>query len=391
MSLIHVFPPEVLGEIFKCTMSRPSSPLAVTHVSRRWREVALTNSDLWRRVEVSPKDIRHPDLLYERLKRSKGRTICLALDFDAFHAPFDRDALQTVMWIVRRHLGRCYELSVTTPWEAWMDIVVVLLTEVAYKNLIALDLRLLEPAKGSSYFREPYPFYLPDEHKLQRVSLDGMMVKCRSLKYLTEIRMMNEGAPRLGFWLTHLTEKLSLEDFLVPETFPSVPGGPIDPVFSPITHLVLNRLRATPLTGFANGERSCVPFFTGLQTPYLLTLEILDWDVRGRAWSDFLASLPAAQDKYLHVTRLRLREMHFYGLGYHQVALFLGSFPVLATLQIEECFPGTWEIAMDVLEVDGKLCPAVTEIRLHNALVLYRDDPLPFRNATMLGSSGWAA
>ncbi|KAJ7744075.1 hypothetical protein DFH07DRAFT_1063472 [Mycena maculata] len=175
-------------------MSRPSSPLAVTHVSRRWREVALTNSGLWRRVEVSPKDIRHPDLLYERLKRSKGRTICLALDFDAFHAPFDRDALQTVMWIVRRHLGRCYELSVTTPWEAWMDIVAVLLTEVAYKNLIALDLRLLEPAKGSSYFREPYPFYLPDEHKLQRVSLDGMKVKCRSLKYLTEIRMMNEGS-----------------------------------------------------------------------------------------------------------------------------------------------------------------------------------------------------
>ncbi|KAJ7747414.1 hypothetical protein DFH07DRAFT_1037138 [Mycena maculata] len=375
-------------------MSRPSSPLAVTHVSRRWREVALTNSGLWRRVTVSPRDIRHRDFLSERLKRSKGRTICLALDFGALYAPFDCDGLWTLLQIVGKHLGRCYDLSIRTQWDAWV-VIIVLFNERAYKNLVTLDLRMVAPPEGSPLYGAlalpAFPFHLPDEHKLQRISLDGMMVKCRSLKYLTEIRMMNEGAPRLGFWLTHLTEKLSLEDFLVPKTFPPVPGGPIDPVFSPITHLVLSRLRATPLTEFANREHNCVPFFTGLQTPYLLTLEILDWDVRGRAWSDFLASLPAAQDKYLRVTRLRLRGMHFVGMEYAYVALFLGSFPALVNLQIEECFPGTWETAMDVLEVDEKLCPGVTKIRLLDTLVLYRDDPLPFRNATMLGSLGWAA
>ncbi|KAJ7104817.1 hypothetical protein C8R44DRAFT_746087 [Mycena epipterygia] len=388
MSFIHTFPSEVLNEIFKWTMPSTLLPITVTHVCRRWREAALGNSDLWRNIVVATRDTRHMPLVSEFLERSKQRTIRLAFEFSELPAVLDRDARWSLLKIVRKHLRRCYSLSITTEWDAWVAMIVIF-HEETYENLVALELRMVVPSVIPSLYAHltlpPFPLPLPAHHPLKYISLNGMSVEDNRLPHLRGIRIIKE-APRLQFWLAHSAERLCLEDFRIPTTFP--PALPTNTTHcSPIIHLVLARLSATRLAPHGNREHSCVPFFRGLDTPHLRVLEIIDWDVRGRAWGDFIAALPSTMDKYPVLTGLRICGMHFVGLSYREMHFFLASFPALERLRLQDCFAGTWETALEVLEVDETLCPGLTQIGLDAGLVLIRDDPLPLRNATILEHS----
>ncbi|KAJ7239590.1 hypothetical protein B0H12DRAFT_1001579, partial [Mycena haematopus] len=57
LSPLRRMPPEILGEIFSRTIpALPDrtrySPWFLTHISRRWREIAISTSSLWSRVVV---------------------------------------------------------------------------------------------------------------------------------------------------------------------------------------------------------------------------------------------------------------------------------------------------------------------------------------------------
>lgn len=108
-----------------------------------------------------------------------------------------------------------------------------------------------------------------------------MSVEHKPLPHLRGIRIIKE-APHLQFWLAHSAERLCLENFRIPKSFPSTPPTNT-PRCSPIIHLVLARLTATRITPDGDREHSCVPFFQGLTTPHLRVLEIIHWDLHGRA------------------------------------------------------------------------------------------------------------
>jgi hypothetical protein len=75
---------------------------------------------------------------------------------------------------------------------------------------------------------------------------------------------------------------------------------------------------------------------------------------------------------------LRITGMHFEDMDYADVAFFLGSFPRIRHLRIQDCWPGTWEAALEVLQMDETLCAGAKSIRLGDDLVILRNDPLPF-------------
>ncbi|KAJ7135212.1 hypothetical protein C8R43DRAFT_1021384, partial [Mycena crocata] len=204
-----------------------------------------------------------------------------------------------------------------------------------------------------------------------------MMVASTPLPNLGVIRIVND-APRLGMWLTHTTKQLVLEDFCVPADYPLANAGS-----SSVTHLVLTRLTATLVGRNGELELSCVRFFNGLDTPHLRVLEITDWNVRSRAWADFIATVLANPHRYANVERLQVQGMHFIGMAYHDVRSFLVSFPALKFLSLARCWPGTWEMVTEVLDMDNNLCMGVTEIHLSRDVVLDRDNALPFRNETV--------
>lgn len=153
---------------------------------------------------------------------------------------------------------------------------------------------------------------------------------------------------------------------------------------STITHLILSGLRATPrAVPDADGipEHSCMPFFDSLYTAQVRCLQIDRWDLLGRVWTDFVLWLPEDL-RFPYVVDLRITGMHFADMEDHlEVAFFLGSFPRLRHLRLEDCWAGTWERALDALQMDETLCQGLQKIRLSDTLVVLRNDPLPFATA----------
>ncbi|KAG1816184.1 hypothetical protein EV424DRAFT_1540831 [Suillus variegatus] len=90
-SALWRFPPEILAEIFLYYMLENEdwtpapnlAPMVLTAVCRRWREVAVDTSSLWRklRLEVGHGNWQHRAFCYDTfLKRSRERQLSLALE-----------------------------------------------------------------------------------------------------------------------------------------------------------------------------------------------------------------------------------------------------------------------------------------------------------------------
>ncbi|KAJ7115354.1 hypothetical protein C8R44DRAFT_794523 [Mycena epipterygia] len=278
-----------------------------------------------------------------------------------------------------------------------------------YQSLSLLDLELVvpppRPARGRSsrtpaLATDPIPvrpapfppvfFPIPRNHYLiDRVRLSGIAVGNIPLPNLALLRISGNDTPnlvaadgRLSPWLLNGARNLYFEDMPVPPMLSYRPQPTPDRTISVVTHLILSQLRASPRSvPGADGllEHSCCSFFDALYTPRVRSLEIDRWDLAGRSWADFLLWLPVDL-RYPQVVDLRIRGMHFDGMDYEEVAFFLGSFPRMRHLRLEDCRPGTWEAALEALELDATLCPKVKHIRLGPSLVVLRNDPLPFRN-----------
>ncbi|KAJ7447543.1 hypothetical protein B0H11DRAFT_2082584 [Mycena galericulata] len=412
-SLIHTFPPELLTQIFQITeistVATYANAVILSHVCRQWRAAAIQDSALWLRIGVRSRDVQHLAFLSCLLQRSKGRTISIGLDFWDLRRPTDPTVFCELLRVVRPHLGRTCHLFIHAQWQLWQMIIREFGYQT-YENLSLLDLELVVPppprntraipygipddaAAGDLIAARPAPlpsfvFPFPSHHPLlNRLRVSGITIGNIPLPRLELLRLGGRAAPyildsqgRLNRWILDSATNLYCEDLRIP-AMPFYEPPTVAARVSPITHLILSRLSASPrsIPG-ADGllEYDCRPFFDALYTPRVRCLEIDRWDLRGRAWDDFLEWLPEDL-RYPNVVDLRITGMHFDGMDYDDVAFFLASFPRMRHLRLESCFPGTWEAALEVLEMDSTLCPRLSSIRLSDSLMVLRNDPLPFR------------
>ncbi|KAJ7473949.1 hypothetical protein FB451DRAFT_1397959 [Mycena latifolia] len=417
-SLIHTFPPEILNQIFLEAALFPEAngdgvnAVILSQVCHRWRVAAVRDSSLWLIVCIRCADVRHMPFLTYLLRRSKGRTIFLALDFRDFQKDSDPAMLWHLLHLVRPHLARTCRLIIYAPWQPWQMITRAFRNET-YQQLTLLDAEVvLQPAMRGPFTRTrmltsgapalatdpvavrpaptpPVVFPMPHHHALlNRIRLNGLTLGNAPLPSLGLIRISGIHTPilpgangQLNRWLLDSAPSLYFEDMTIPPMLSYVPQPIALRPSSCVTHLILSRLCASSrsIRG-ADGlwEHSCAPFFDALYTPRVECLQIDRWDLRGRAWGDFLEWL-LDHPRFPRVVDLRISGMHFVGMYPAEVAFFLGSFPRLRYLRVEGCHPGTWEAALEALELDATLCPRVKSIRVSDDLKVVRDDPLPFR------------
>ncbi|KAJ7128800.1 hypothetical protein C8R43DRAFT_1240221 [Mycena crocata] len=416
-SLIHTFPTEILTQIFKTADRFSDEPNVITvvlsHVCRRWRAVAVFDSSMWLWIGVRSRDMRHTGFLNRLFQRSKKREINIQLNFWDMYSAVDPGLFWHLLHTVRDNLHRTRSLFIYAQWPVWRMIIAAFRNQ-AYASLGLLDIELVVPpvVRGRSQMARfatstadtldsnpiairsapppPIVFHLPRQHPLlERLRLSGISVGNIPLPSLALLRISGDHNPhligadgRLSRWLLQSAENLSFEDMAVPPMPLYVPEEISKRAISPVKHLLLSGLTSTRNSGPGHDrelEHNSAPFFDALFTPRARCLEIERWDLTSRVWTDFLTWLPD-NIRFPWVSDLRITGMHFPDMDYVDVAFFLGSFPYVRHLRLEDCLPGTWEAALTALEMSSSLCPRLKSIRLSDDLVVLRNDPLPFRH-----------
>ncbi|KAF8155034.1 hypothetical protein K438DRAFT_1987259 [Mycena galopus ATCC 62051] len=403
---LHTFPPEILSEIFAVAEvgDKTTYPGAVvlSHVCHQWREAALGDSALWLEIGLCHRDVHHLPIITQFFQRSKGRKISIGMDLGDRRRPENPALFRALLRLVRAHLWRACHLFIYAQWETWQTITVAFNNQ-AYPNLSLLDLQLITPravqpsrwaqilGDGMSEPVAPLPpvvFSVPQDHPvLDRLRIIGITLANPPLPNLALIRIGGTATPnlvgsdgRVNRWFLDGPQSLYFEDMQIPP-MPVYVAQPIgERNISTVTHLALSGLSASPRAAPGEDgllEHSCIPFFDSLYTPRVRCLEIDRWDLDGRSWTDFFAWLPE-NIRFPYVVDMRITGMHFEDMDYADVAFFLGSFPRMRHLRLQDCWPGTWEVALEALQMDETLCPKLKSIRLNDDLAILRNDPLPF-------------
>ncbi|KAJ6505697.1 hypothetical protein C8R47DRAFT_1243568 [Mycena vitilis] len=366
---VQTLAPEVLGEIFRWTEPR-DGPVAASQVCRRWRGAAIGDSALWCDIYVATRDAHNPTILDALLTRSAERKIDLVLRFgDLVTLPSLPVEFVTMLDTVRPHLHRCRTLSIIVRAARVWCLMGDIFHEEQYPALLALDLCHMradgiQPTGSPNYDDRPRPFILPPNHPLKQLTLCNIELANNPPKTLADLRIVLD-IWNLRTWIDTTTPRLTLQGFLVPNNFPWA----LFPSNS-ITHLVLLGLRApTRLSQVADSR----PFFMGLQrhTPHLQTLEIEEWPC-SRTWISFLVAVMGSSAQYLDLTDLRIRGMHFMGMGSPAMGRFLEAFPALLRLRLQSCSAGTSEVVLNVLQSDKTLCPQLKQVELDDGVVRLR-------------------
>ncbi|KAF8188448.1 hypothetical protein K438DRAFT_1972151 [Mycena galopus ATCC 62051] len=371
---LHTFPPEILSEIFAVA---------------EWREAALGDSALWLEIGLCNRDVHHLPIINQFFQRSKGRKISIGMDLGDRRRPENPALFRALLRLVRAHLWRACHLFIYAQWETWQTITVAFNNQ-AYPNLSLLDLQLITPrAVQPSRWAQILGDGMPEPVAPFRPSLRiiGITLANPPLPNLALIRIGGIATPnlvgsdgRVNRWFLDGPQSLYFEDMQIPP-MPAYVAQPIgERNISTVTHLALSGLSASPRAAPGEDgllEHSCIPFFDSLYTPRVRSLEIDRWDLDGRSWTDFFAWLPE-NIRFPYVVDMRITGMHFEDMDYADVAFFLGSFPRMRHLRLQDCWPGTWEVALEALQMDETLCPKLKGIRLNDDLAILRNDPLPF-------------
>ncbi|KDR75271.1 hypothetical protein GALMADRAFT_140797 [Galerina marginata CBS 339.88] len=119
---VDTIPAELLAEIFRASLddvpiSPHTAPLLVTRVSKKWRQVALSDSFLWAclSISITPTDCSSILALWLACSASQPLSITLHIDPFAHLAPKTRDIAHTVFQLLAGASDRWHRLSVVLP------------------------------------------------------------------------------------------------------------------------------------------------------------------------------------------------------------------------------------------------------------------------------------
>lgn len=405
---IQTFPPEILSLIFE-DLPDLSSAARASLVCRQWHDAAVADSALWLSMMISDTDIDRPEVLGRILARSKGRPLALALCFRS--SPHKQTGFEKLYHllrnVVREHLHHCGVLFIHAHETAWTTVLAAF-AGVQFPFLRVLDVRNHDAVAQwqTVYPTSPDPttgnipsapmppkdivFPLPLGHRLFNAHTQGLSLGAPLLS-ADRLRISHHFPDlvvhgHLNPWLCYAPE-LVIQRMCIPE----VALFPNDMVLehTRLERLTLSELRATPSGAVDDDEvdeDDCGPFFTALDTSHLRTLFIDAFDLDGRIWDDFIGALPAAHPKFPLVTELKLRLMDFSWISSEDVGIFLRAFPALQRFIIVDCFEGTWQDVIEILEMCPALCVDLDKLEVDDGVIL-RDDPSPFREAMFYGQT----
>ncbi|KAJ6534564.1 hypothetical protein B0H10DRAFT_2145698 [Mycena sp. CBHHK59/15] len=338
MNIIQdVFPPEILQDIFKYASFHGA--IDISQVCHRCAPVAAGTQELW------------------LLRAFQAEIISLKLDFKE-PQPREEEFFWMLVEVVKPHMTRCYRCAlpqisssgVRSSWRsgarnsgscAWWDADNAAPLSVAH---IIFPL----PRSGVQCLR------------LQGVALgDARHPRLKRLRI--DRRFPPSLAPdrQLDRWMLDTPTELILENFCIPHVVSPSTEEPA----SRIERLVLRQLIAPLLDApdeDGNTEHNCAPFFEWLLPKNVRYLEI-----------DYLD--PSAASGRTSSSRCKRTRGRTH------------SFPALERMELVDCYEGTWENMMEMLELYPETCPALRSLLVDEdedgdgPTVVLRDDPLPFR------------
>ncbi|KAJ7277414.1 hypothetical protein C8J57DRAFT_1223164 [Mycena rebaudengoi] len=338
MALIDSLPNEILSEIFS-TVPTTWTVVHVSHVCRRWHDVAHATPRLWNVISLRTSDIEHVDIVAAVFERSKRRPIDLELVFyepPADYENYRRFVREVVAWetLIEVCKGETFPrlrvLDITS-WPTHAENSMEEYFTPATVNMHTAPITTITTnAAHPLPAHPPHPaqlpldliFPLPSDHRLESVHLSGIALPPLRFPLLCEANIVGYLPGIVGSedrllnpWLLRSADIVTFQDMFVP-----VMNYPEDatPTPSRVCGLVLSRLRATPTEDpddDAEDEYSCTPFFCSLKMTFLLYLEIDRLDLTGRVWDDFLEALFMDPGRYPLLRQLKVRGMHFAGHG----------------------------------------------------------------------------
>ncbi|KAF8628780.1 hypothetical protein AX15_003720 [Amanita polypyramis BW_CC] len=214
-SSIHRFPDEVLSHIFHlCILhnhesnEQQLSPRTLTHICKRWAQVALSNSSLWCNIMMSvpltSAQLFETNLL---LLRSKTYPIDIELDFRDPFWDWDEDTHQIgflEMSIVIRtlipHVDRWRTLTVLT--DTWLPIFCLLFT-TSSTVLSAPVLTSISLSRCNAYFAAKGEAFKPESLKTPFKLFGGIP--------LTQLRQLSLVGVHVDWGRSHLVDLHQLE------------------------------------------------------------------------------------------------------------------------------------------------------------------------------------
>ncbi|KAJ7049953.1 hypothetical protein C8F01DRAFT_1068405 [Mycena amicta] len=120
---IHHVPVEIIAEIFMCCLCAngfgaltercrlPLEPLTLSHVSRRWRSVALSHAALWATIWIDRPRPPHLQMLDMWLERSQQAPLILYLRQTQPTDPKEYDLTEQIITRLARDLHRWYRIT----------------------------------------------------------------------------------------------------------------------------------------------------------------------------------------------------------------------------------------------------------------------------------------
>ncbi|KAF8160870.1 hypothetical protein B0H34DRAFT_698465 [Crassisporium funariophilum] len=128
MATVDSVPPEIIAEIFKQTLpddghihiSPHDGPLLVSQVSKKWRSIALADSQLWSSFSISVTRSNpppHVSILALWLERSSAQLLSFTLTMDRFSPPGNnlRQLARPILAAIAAHSARWRRVCVVLP------------------------------------------------------------------------------------------------------------------------------------------------------------------------------------------------------------------------------------------------------------------------------------
>jgi len=314
-ALINWLPPEILTQIFVAFVASDAEEtqypsVILSHICMKWRIIALSTPDLWSRIILRGSDGEE----MTRAFLSRSGDALLEVDFAPLSEPAECWQVRDFIDMVSPHFKRCESFSFQCQSPASFSPILRFLDD--FSNAFPRLQRLSISSYSSSYLHSSLLARddLPEPHSLhsnstlrhlviQRVPpsnlLTGLISNLRKLELVFPSRKKLLSNYRLT--LSALYDLLSstplLEELVLNNTVPALPGPNVDVENHPFPSIKLEYLRSVEWT-----------FPSIVDVPRLLCL--LDAPILDRLdlWVDYLSAKPDTHRVNDYPTRLSAHE-----------------------------------------------------------------------------------